>query len=87
MVNWCPGCNTAISDLETVHEETAGHMWHIRYPVIGTDRYLMVATTRPETMLGDTAVAINARDERYLDLHGQTVRLPLMDREIPDHPR
>ena len=77
MVNWCPGCNTAISDVETVHEETAGHMWHIRYGP------LVVATTRPETMLGDTAVAINAKDERYLHLHGKTVRLPLMDREIP----
>jgi len=87
MVNWCPRCQTAISDLETVHEETAGHLWHIKYPVLSagraTDRYLVVATTRPETMLGDTAVAINARDERYLDLHGRTVRLPLMDREIP----
>jgi valyl-tRNA synthetase len=83
MVNWCPGCNTAISDLETVHDETAGHLWHIRYPVTGTDRFLTVATTRPETMLGDSAVAINPRDERYTDLHGRTVRLPLMDREIP----
>ena len=83
MVNWCPRCRTAISDLETVHEETAGHLWHIRYPVVGSDRFLVVATTRPETMLGDTAVAINARDERYFDLHGKTVRLPLMDREIP----
>ena len=84
MVNWCPRCQTAISDLETVHEETAGHLWHIRYPVVGGDQYLVVATTRPETMLGDTAVAINARDERYyLDLHGRTVRLPLMNREIP----
>jgi valyl-tRNA synthetase len=84
MVNWCPRCLTAISDLETAHEETAGHLWHIRYPVVGEeDRYLVVATTRPETMLGDTAVAINARDERYQDLHGKTVRLPLMDREIP----
>ena len=83
MVNWCPRCQTAISDLETAHEETAGHLWHIRYPVVGSDRYLIVATTRPETMLGDTAVAINARDERYADLHGKTVQLPLMDREIP----
>jgi len=83
MVNWCPGCNTAISDLETHHEETAGHLWHIRYKVVGSDRCLVVATTRPETMLGDTAVAINARDERYLDLHGGKVQLPLMDREIP----
>src|SRR5580704_8051641 len=83
MVNWCPRCRTAISDLETVHEETAGHLWHIRYPVVGMNRYLTVATTRPETMLGDTAVAINAKDERYFDLHGKTVQLPLMDREIP----
>jgi valyl-tRNA synthetase len=83
MVNWCPRCQTAISDLETAHEETAGHLWHIRYPVVGTDRFLVVATTRPETMLGDTAVAINAKDERYADLHGHSVKLPLMDREIP----
>src|SRR5579863_9905684 len=83
MVNWCPRCQTAISDLETVHEETAGHLWHIRYPVVGMDRYLVVATTRPETMLGDTAVAINARDERYVELHGRKVMLPLMHREIP----
>ena len=83
MVNWCPRCQTAISDLETVHEETQGSLWHIRYPVTGTDRFLTVATTRPETMLGDTAVAINAKDARYFDLHGKTVTLPLMDREIP----
>jgi valyl-tRNA synthetase len=83
MVNWCPGCNTAISDLESIHEEMPGSLWHIKYPVIGKDRFLTVATTRPETMLGDTAVAINPRDERYLDLHGGKVRLPLMDREIP----
>ncbi len=83
MINWCPRCRTALSDLETAHVETAGHLWHIRYPVIGTDRHLIVATTRPETMLGDTAVAINARDPRYQDLHGKTVRLPLMGREIP----
>ena len=83
MVNWCPSCNTAISDLESVHEEMPGSLWHIKYPVTGTDRYLTVATTRPETMLGDTAVAINPFDERYLDLHGKTVRLPLMEREIP----
>ena len=83
MVNWCPRCRTAISDLETVHEETQGNLWHIAYPVIGTDRKLVVATTRPETMLGDTAVAINPDDERYNDLHGKTVLLPLMNREIP----
>jgi valyl-tRNA synthetase len=83
MVNWCPSCNTAISDLESVHDEMAGSLWHIKYPVTGTNRFLTVATTRPETMLGDSAVAINPYDERYLDLHGLTVQLPLMDREIP----
>jgi valyl-tRNA synthetase len=84
MVNWCPRCQTAISDLEVTHAEVQGHLWHIRYPVNGMPgRYLVVATTRPETMLGDTAVAINAKDSRYLDLHGKTVQLPLMDREIP----
>jgi valyl-tRNA synthetase len=83
MVNWCPRCHTAISDLETVHDATAGNLWHLRYPVKGTSRVLVVATTRPETMLGDTGVAINAKDERYFDLHGKTVALPLMNREIP----
>ena len=84
MVNWCPHCHTALSDLEVAHDDVAGHLWHIRYPVNGMPgRYLTVATTRPETMLGDTAVAINAKDARYLDLHGKTVQLPLMDREIP----
>jgi valyl-tRNA synthetase len=84
MVNWCPHCHTALSDLEVTHVEVAGHLWHIRYPVNGMPgRYLTVATTRPETMLGDTAVAINPKDPRYLDLHGKTVQLPLMDREIP----
>ena len=83
MVNWCPTCNTVLSDLEVKHEESAGHLWHIRYPVVGSDRFLVVATTRPETMLGDTAVAVNPKDARYFDLHGKTVMLPLMDREIP----
>src|SRR5689334_4699086 len=83
MVNWCPRCQTVLSDLEVKHDETQGHLWHIRYPVVGTDRSLVVATTRPETMLGDTAVAINPRDARYFDLHGKTVMLPLMNREIP----
>ena len=83
MVNWCPGCNTALSDLEVNHEDTAGSLWHVRYPVIGGDEFLIVATTRPETMLGDTAVAINAADERYTHLHGKMVRLPLVGREIP----
>jgi valyl-tRNA synthetase len=83
MVNWCPRCSTALSDLEVEHEETQGSLWKIRYAVNATDRYLTVATTRPETMLGDTAVAINQRDERYADLHGKSVTLPLMNRVIP----
>ncbi|MEK7408704.1 MAG: valine--tRNA ligase [Acidobacteriota bacterium] len=83
MVNWCPRCHTALSDLEVIHDETPGNLWHIRYPVNDSPRSLVVATTRPETMLGDTAVAVNPRDERYRDLHGKTVRLPLMDRDIP----
>jgi len=83
MVNWCPRCLTAISDLETVHDATEGNLWHLRYPVKGSSRVLVVATTRPETMLGDTAVAINPEDARYADLHGKAVILPLMNREIP----
>jgi len=83
MVNWCPRCHTALSDLEVTHDPQPGNLWHIRYPVNGLDRSLVVATTRPETMLGDTAVAVNPRDERYRDLRGRTVRLPLMDRDIP----
>ncbi|MBS1858558.1 MAG: valine--tRNA ligase [Acidobacteria bacterium] len=84
MVNWCPSCHTAISDLETAHTDTQGSLWHIQYPVNGMPgRYVTVATTRPETMLGDTAVAVNAKDERYFDLKGKTVQLPLMGREIP----
>jgi valyl-tRNA synthetase len=84
MVNWCPRCHTALSDLEVAHSDVQGHLWHIRYPVNGLPgHFLTVATTRPETMLGDTAVAVNAKDERYFDLHGRTVQLPLMDREIP----
>jgi valyl-tRNA synthetase len=83
MVNWCPRCMTALSDLETVHQERNGHLWHIRYPVIGTSEHIVVATTRPETMLGDTAVAVHPDDERYGHLVGKKIRLPLMDREIP----
>jgi valyl-tRNA synthetase len=83
MVNWCPRCATALSDLEVKHEDTQGHLWHIRYPVNDSSRYLIVATTRPETMLGDTAVAVNPTDPRYQDLAGQTVTLPLMNRPIP----
>jgi valyl-tRNA synthetase len=82
MVNWCPRCQTAISDLETVREETQGSLWHIRCPVAGTGRFLTVSTTRPETMLGVTAIAIHPQDERYFDLHGKTVKAPLTNREI-----
>ena len=83
MVNWCPGCATALSDLEVKHEDTQGNLWHIRYPLKNSSRHLVVATTRPETMLGDTAVAVNPRDPRYQDLAGTTAILPLMNREIP----
>jgi valyl-tRNA synthetase len=84
IVNWCPRCITAVSDLEVVHEDTPGKIYEIRYPVVGSkDEYIVVATTRPETMLGDTAVAVNSADERYRHLHGKTVLLPLMNREIP----
>jgi valyl-tRNA synthetase len=83
MVNWCPRCQTALSDLETIHEETNGNLWHIRYPVNGSDVSLVVATTRPETMLGDTAVAINPKDPRAGELAGKSAQLPLMNRAIP----
>ncbi len=83
IVNWCPRCETAISDLEVKHQEIPGRLYEIRYPVIGTNEFITVATTRPETMLGDTAVAVNERDERYKHLHGKKVLLPLMNREIP----
>jgi valyl-tRNA synthetase len=83
IVNWCPRCETAISDLEVKHEEVAGKLWEIRYPVVGSSEFITVATTRPETMLGDTAVAVNEKDERYAHLHGKRVLLPLMNREIP----
>ena len=83
LVNWCPVCLTVLSDLEVVHEERQGHLWHIKYPVAGTKEFLVVATTRPETMLGDTAVAVNPKDERYAHLVGKKTLLPLMNREIP----
>jgi valyl-tRNA synthetase len=83
LVNWCPVCLTVLSDLEVNHEERVGHLWHIRYPVAGTQEYVVVATTRPETMLGDTAVAVHPEDERYKQLVGKNVLLPLMKREIP----
>jgi len=83
LINWCPRCHTALSDLEVEHEDKHGNLWHLRYPVQGTDQCLIVATTRPETMLGDTAVAVHPKDERYQSLIGKKVLLPLMDREIP----
>jgi valyl-tRNA synthetase len=83
MVNWCPRCQTAISDLEVQHSDRNGKLWHIRYPVVGSDEFIVVATTRPETMLGDTAVAVHPEDERYKHLIGKKAMLPLMDREIP----
>jgi valyl-tRNA synthetase len=83
LVNWCPNCLTALSDLEVSHEERAGDLWYIRYPVAGSSDYVVVATTRPETMLGDTAVAVNPEDERYQHLIGKKLNLPLMNREIP----
>jgi valyl-tRNA synthetase len=83
LVNWDPVLHTAVSDLEVVTEEEAGHMWHLRYPLADGSGYLVVATTRPETMLGDTAVAVHPEDERYRHLAGKTIRLPLTDREIP----
>ncbi|WP_136526599.1 valine--tRNA ligase [Geomonas ferrireducens] len=83
LINWCPRCHTALSDIEVEHEEKAGHLWHLRYPVVGSDEYVIVATTRPETMLGDTAVAVHPEDERYSHLIGKMVMLPLVNREIP----
>jgi len=83
LVNWDPVLHTAVSDLEVVAEEEAGHLWHIRYPIAGTNEHLVVATTRPETMLGDAAVAVHPEDERYRRLIGKTVELPLTGRRIP----
>ncbi|MCD6446633.1 MAG: valine--tRNA ligase [Candidatus Marinimicrobia bacterium] len=84
IINWCPVSHTALSDEEVIHQEKNGNLWYFKYPVKGEkNRYLVIATTRPETMLGDTAVAINPKDERYTDLIGKTILLPLTDREIP----
>jgi len=83
IINWCPSCITALSDAEVEHAEQAGHFWHIKYPVKGTDDFVVIATTRPETLFGDTAVAVNPEDERYKDIIGKTLLLPLTDREIP----
>lgn len=83
MINWCPCCNTSISDAEVEYEEEPTHLWHIKYKVVGEDRYLTIATTRPETMLGDTAVAVHPDDDRYKDLIGKKCILPIMNKEIP----
>jgi valyl-tRNA synthetase len=83
IVNWCPRCQTAISDLEVIHEEQQGKLWEIRYPIVEEPGFVTVATTRPETMLGDVAVAVHPDDERYAHLHGKMLRLPLTGREIP----
>lgn len=83
IINWCPRCKTALSDLEAEHEETKGHLWHIKYPLADGSGHLTVATTRPETMLGDTAVAVNPEDERYSKYIGQYVMLPIVGKKIP----
>ena len=84
IVNWCPHCVTALSDAEVEYQDKPGHLWHLRYPIVGEEgRYVIVATTRPETMLGDTGVAVNPNDERYKDLIGKKCLLPLVNREIP----
>ncbi|SHJ97079.1 valyl-tRNA synthetase [Anaerobranca californiensis DSM 14826] len=83
IINWCPRCQTALSDIEVEHIEKQGNLWHIKYPVENSDQYLVVATTRPETMLGDTGVAVNPKDERYRELIGKNVILPITNRIVP----
>ena len=83
IINWCPVCKTSLSDAEVEHEEQDGHFWHIKYPIAGSDDYLEIATTRPETMLGDTAIAVHPEDERYKDIVGKKAILPLVGKEIP----
>lgn len=83
IINWCPRCATALSEVEVIHKETQGKLYYIKYPIKDSDESVMVATTRPETMLGDTAVAVNPKDERFADLVGKVAVLPLMEREIP----
>ena len=83
IINWCPVCQTSISDAEVEYQDQEGYFWHINYPIIGSDQVIEIATTRPETMLGDTAVAVHPDDERYKDLVGKMVLLPIVDREIP----
>ena len=83
IINWCPRCQTALSDLEVEYQERDGKLWHIRYPLVDGKGDVVVATTRPETMLGDTAVAVHPEDERFAGLQGRRVLLPVMGREIP----
>ena len=83
IINWCPHCKTALSDAEVEYQEQDGFFWHIKYPVKDSDEYVVIATTRPETLLGDTAVAVHPEDERYANLVGKTLILPLVGREIP----
>ena len=83
MINWCPNCHTAISDAEVEYKEEPSHLWHLRYKIKDEEKYVEVATTRPETMLGDTAVAVNPEDERYKDIVGKVCILPIVNREIP----
>lgn len=83
IVNWCPSCQTSLSDDEVEHKDLNGHLWYIRYKIKGSDEHLMVATTRPETMLGDTALAVNPKDSRFAKYVGKTVILPILEREIP----
>jgi len=83
IINWCPCCTTALSDAEVEYQESQGNFWHIKYPVKDSDEFVVIATTRPETMLGDTAVAVNPEDERYAHLVGKTLILPIVGREIP----
>ena len=83
IINWCPKCQTALSDAEIEYEEQAGHFWHIKYPIVGSDEFLEIATTRPETLFGDTAIAVNPKDDRYKHLVGKKAILPIINREIP----
>jgi valyl-tRNA synthetase len=83
IINWCPRCSTTLSDLEVDHKDLNGHLWHLKYPLADGGGFLIVATTRPETMLGDTAVAVNPEDERYTSLIGKEIMLPIMNRRIP----
>ncbi|NLK74355.1 MAG: valine--tRNA ligase [Clostridiales bacterium] len=83
IINWCPVCHTSISDAEVEYEEQAGHFWHIKYPIVGEEGFVEIATTRPETLLGDTAVAVNPEDDRYKHIIGKHVLLPIVNREIP----